>query len=97
MPKRSLDDIRALIDPEGYIEAMKQGQQSLIERRSLLFVDYDMAADTPELSADERKAALTKLEQLIRDCQWRIDEIARRIGAAKDGAMNRAERRRAKR
>jgi len=96
MTGRSLEEIRALIDPEGYIEGMKDGRQTLIKRRALLFVDYDMTAGTPGMTEKQRAEILDDLERTIRDCQWRIEEIDRRIEAAWDGAMNRAARRRAK-
>lgn len=91
---KTLDDIRALIDPEGYVRALGEAKTTLEGRLPVLFVDYDMTASTPELTEEQRAPILAAQERNIRDLHWRIGEIDRRIEAAADGAMNRTDRRR---
>ena len=59
-------------------------------------VNFDLTADSPSLLPAVRKASLEELERAIFDADWRIEEIDRRVAQAKNGAMNRAAKRRAK-
>ncbi len=94
MAKKSMEDIRALVDPEGWLRALREAKTSLEGNLALMFVDYDMANASPELDAKVRSRSLAAFESQIRDCEWRIGEIQRRIDAATDGATGRAAKRR---
>lgn len=93
-----LDDVRALIDPQGYIDSLQQARTILAGNLGRLLVDYDLTAATPHMADEVKAAALSQLIGVLRDAKWRIEEIDRRIEAARNGAMghqpNRAERRR---
>ena len=96
MTKKSLEDIRAIIDPEGWLRALREYKTSLEGNLAAVFLDYDMTKATPELPDKVRAKALVSFETTIRDLDWRIEEIQRRIDAATDGATGRAGKRRRK-
>lgn len=98
MAQKTLDDIRKLLDPQGYLDGMEEVKQALVKNRTRLFVNLDLNKDAPNLSPEERTAALDGGREAIFDCQWRIDEIERRVEDAKDAAQGgrAAKRRRAK-
>ena len=96
MAKKSMEDIRALVDPEGWLRALREAKTSLEGNLALMFVDYDLTGASPELDAKVRSRSLAAFEGQIRDCEWRISEIQRRIDAATDGATGRAAKRRRK-
>jgi len=93
MTKKSMEDIRALIDPEAWLRALREAKTTLEGNLALMFVDYDMTKATPEMGTKARGAALTRSESQIRDCEWRLGEIQNRIDGAADGATGRAGRR----
>ncbi|KKN01789.1 hypothetical protein LCGC14_1124230 [marine sediment metagenome] len=95
--KKSMQDIRALVDPEGWLRALREAKTSLEGNLALMFVDYDMTDASPELESKVRTALLARYEAQIRDCEWRLGEIQRRIDAATDGATGRAAKRAKKR
>jgi len=95
MVVKTIDDIRQLIDPQGYIEALQQGRNQLQKTLSSLVADYDLTSDTPELNEDDRKVALDRQMSVLRDCVWRMEEIDRRLDNV-TSTPNRAERRRSR-
>ncbi|KKL84805.1 hypothetical protein LCGC14_1961100 [marine sediment metagenome] len=96
MAKKSLEDIRALVDPEGWLRALREYKTALEGNLAAVFLDYDMTEASPEIDTKVRARALVAFETTIRDLDWRIEEIQRRIDAATDGATGRAARRQGK-
>ena len=97
MPQKTLDDIRAIIDPKGYLEALEEAHGSYKRRLGVLLVEYDLMADSPEIPEQQRPAALKQQLIVMRDAAWRMDAITERIEAAANGmAPNRAAKRRVK-
>ena len=98
MSKKTLEDIRALIDPEGYLQGMREVQVNYKKQLARLLVDYDLMADSPEITEEQRPGALENQLGVLRDVEWRIGAIDERVKAAEDGMSgNRASRRQAKR
>ena len=98
MAKKTLEDIRALVDPEGYLQGMKEVQVNYKKQLARLLVDYDLMADSPEITEEQRPDVLENQLGTLQDVEWRIGAIDERIEAAKDGMSgNRASKRRAKR
>ena len=98
MVKKTLDDIRALVDPKGYLQAMEENKGNYRVRLGQLLVDYDLMADSPEIPEDARRDILERQLTLLRDVEWRMAAIEERIEAAQDGmAPGRGERRRKER
>ncbi|KKL08198.1 hypothetical protein LCGC14_2578280 [marine sediment metagenome] len=96
MTKKSLEDIRALVDPEGWLRALREYKVSLEGNLATVFLDYDMTKASPELADKIRAKALVTFETTIRDLDWRISAIQQRIDAATDGATGRAAKRKKK-
>ena len=97
MPQKTLDDIRAIIDPKGYLEALVEAHASYKRRLGVLLVEYDLMTDSPEIPEQQRPAVLKQQLTTMRDAAWRMDAITERIDAAANGmAPNRAAKRRAK-
>lgn len=92
--KKSMDEIRALVDPEGWLRALRTAKEALESNLAIMFVDYDMAKASPEILAKTRAEVIARHESQIRDVEWRLGEIQRRIDAATEGATGRAARRR---
>lgn len=94
---RSVEDIRALVDPQGYIDSLEQVKTLLAGNLSRILVDYDLTEASPNLAAETKQVELARILNLMMDVKWRIEEIDRRVEAARNGAMgrqpNRAERR----
>src|SRR3989304_9041423 len=96
MTKKSLDDIRAIIDPEGYLTGLREVQANYKTRLAQLLVDYDLMTDSPEIPEQQRDAVLKQQLTVLRDVDWRITAINERIEAAANGmAPGRAAKRRA--
>ena len=67
-----VDDLREILDPGGYQRAAQEGINALKTRLAGLFLDLDLARETPEISSEDRLIVLNQLERAIRDCGWRI-------------------------
>lgn len=91
--RKSMEDIRALVDPEAWLRALREAKTALEGNLALMFVDYDMTKASPEMDAKTRGIALARFEAQIRDCEWRLNEIQNRINGAADGATGRAGKR----
>ncbi len=97
MTYKTLDDIRAIIEPEAYLAGLRESHSGYKTRLAQLLVEYDLMVDSPEIPENQRAAALETQLRVMRDAVWRMDAITERIEAAADGmAPNRAARRRAK-
>lgn len=94
MGKKTIDDIRSLIDPQGFLRALEAGRERIEAQVAALLVDYEMAENTPHLSSERRKNSLDEIERAIKDGAWRIEQIDERIAGLK--GENRASRRRKK-
>lgn len=95
MAKKTLEDIRAIIDPEGYLQGMKEVQVNYKKQLARLLVDYDLMADSPEITEEQRPETLETQLGVLRDVEWRIGAIDERMKAAEDGMSgNRASKRR---
>ena len=97
MAKKTIEDIRALIDPEGYVRSMREVLDTYKGNLSRQLVDYDIMTDDETLNAAQRREALARLEDLMRTTLWRMEALEERLAAVKDRAApepNRAERRR---
>lgn len=98
MVKKTLDDLRAIIDPEGYLAGLREVAANYKQRLAQLLVDYDLMADSPEIPEQQRPAILKQQLTVMRDVDWRMTAIDERIEAAANGmAPNRAAKRRAAR
>ncbi len=93
MTKKSMEDIRALVDPEGWLRALREYKTSLESNLALAFLDYDMTKASPEVDTKVRSKALATFETTIRDLDWRISAIQQRIDTATDGASGRKAKR----
>ena len=97
MPQKTLDDLRAIVDPEGYLSGLREVHANYKTRLAQLLVDYDLMADSPEIPEQQREPVLKQQLTLLRDVAWRMEAIMERIEAAANGmAPNRATRRKAK-
>jgi len=93
--KKTLEDIRAIIDPEGYLTGMKEVHANYKKQLARLLVDYDLMTDSPEIMEDQRPEVLETQLGVLRDVEWRMSAIDERIKDAKDSmAGNRASKRR---
>ena len=96
MTKKSMEDIRAIIDPEGWLRTLREYKVSLEGNLATVFLDYDMTKASPEIDTKVRARALVAFETTIRDLDWRISAIQQRMDTATDGASGRAAKRRKK-
>lgn len=93
--KKTLEDIRAIIDPEGYLTGMREVQANYKKQLARLLVDYDLMVDSPEITEEQRPDVLENQLRVLRDVEWRMSTVDERIKAAKDGMEgNRASKRR---
>jgi hypothetical protein len=76
---QSMDDIRALIDPEGFLEALQQAKSVLKQRLAAVLVDLDLTASNPIMDATERERTAQQLDTMVRDIAWRLQEADKRI------------------
>ena len=96
MSQKTLDDLRAIVDPEGYLAGLREVHANYKQRLAQLLVDYDLMADSPEIPEQQRDAVLKQQLTLLRDVDWRMTAINERIEAAANGmSPNRAAKRRA--
>jgi len=97
MAQKTLDDLRAITDPENYLSGLREVHANYKQRLAQLLVDYDLMADSPEIPEQQREPVLKQQLTLLRDVAWRMEAITERIEAAANGmAPNRAAKRRAK-
>ncbi len=95
--QKTIDQIRKLIDPKGYLADLETVKAAFESERGKLLINRDLNEIDPQLTPDERKAAVTASEKAIFQAQWRVEEITQWIEDAKDGAMGgRAAKRRRK-
>lgn len=78
-----VDDLREILDPGGYQQAAEQGIATLKVQLASLFVDLDMARETPEMTEKQRETACENLESLIRDVAWRINRAKQIVADSK--------------
>jgi len=96
MSQKTLDDLRAIVDPEGYLAGLREVHANYKQRLAQLLVDYDLMADSPEIPEQQREPILKQQLTLMRDVAWRMAAIDERVEAAANGmAPNRAAKRRA--
>lgn len=98
MTQKTIEDIRALLDPKGYADDCEAVKASYERNRGRLFVNLDLHYDDPEMGDEERENTIEETERQIRQAQWRIERIEERIAGMMDGASpSRSGRRRAER
>ena len=96
MAQKTLDDLRAIVDPEGYLTGLREVHANYKTRLAQLLVDYDLMADSPEIPEAQREPILKQQLTAMRDVDWRMTAINDRIEAGANGmAPNRAAKRRA--
>lgn len=87
-----IDDIRALIDPQGYLDSLESAKQVLNRNLGTLLVDYDLTDTSPTMKSEIKIAQKKSLMDTMKEVQWRLEEIDRRITAARNGAMRSSKR-----
>ncbi len=97
MVQKSIEEIRQLVDPEGYKTDLEEVKQGLISNRGRLFVNLDLNHDDPTMNKDERDVAIAVTEKAIQQTQWRIERIEERVKQMLNGALPSRKARRAKR
>jgi len=79
MTDRTIEDIRRLLDPDGYRAQLVNAKAALKERLAGLFVDRDLIETNPELSEATKKMAMENADKQIHDMDWRLQEVDRLI------------------
>jgi hypothetical protein len=91
---RTIDEIMARVDRQGFRQALEKQQAELRGRLEALAASYTIEAANPYLKGETKAAALKPLESQIIALDWGITEIASRLEEADEALMNRAARRR---
>jgi hypothetical protein len=80
-----ISDIRELLEPEKYLEALHSLQATIRERISGIFAERDLLEKNPEVSDAIKRMEFQNSDKQLRDLKWRYDEADRRIKAKESG------------
>ena len=83
--EKSLADIASIVEPQKYLDVLSQGKETLMSNLAQAVLDYDLTKNSPVMPEEAKSTQLQRLELLIRDIHWRLEEVERRIKAAQDG------------
>jgi len=84
MPSKTIDEVRALVDPEGYVRAMREVLETYKGNLTRLLVDHDLMAEDQTLTDEQRQAAQKRTEQLMRSTVWRMKKLEEKIQGVKE-------------
>lgn len=97
MPEPTIDDIRAMMDPEGYVRALGEVLVNYKSHLGRLLADHDLQVEDETLNEEQREGALKQTRATMNTVVWRIRALEGRIEGVKGGRpMNRAGRRKRK-
>lgn len=86
------DEVRAIVDPEGYRAGQQRVRQSYMDQLQNELVDFDLVDRDREIAEEAREMVLQTKGNTILLLRRRIEDLDRALSLGENG--NRAQRRR---